>query len=127
MCQFFSFLTNGKGKYFYLNAEQRQEAWGQKENPDSHAYIVNYFQNKGRIAMGNDVEDKFNKYEYTITSKGFEFVKDQINTKDDSVEAETWVKNLFDKVDLNLFDSRAAYCYCRDVKDHPEVRKFIKI
>ena len=125
MCSFFSFLSNGQGKYFYLNAEQRKEAWAKDENPDSHSYIVKYFQEKEQLAIGSTVEDKFNKYEFVIVKGGFKFVKDQINTKNDSVEAEKWVRKLFQEIDAGLFDSETAYLYCRDVEDRPEIRERI--
>ena len=127
MCSFFSFLSNGQGKYFYLNAEQRKEVWAKDENPDSHSYIIKYFQEKEQLAIGSTVEDKFNKYEFVIDDKlkDFKFIKDQINTRDDSVEAEKWVRKLFQEIDLDLFGSRAAYLYCRHVEDTPEMRERI--
>ena len=93
MCQFFSFLSNGKGKYYYLNAEQRKEVKGKNDlYPDSHSSIVEYYQKQGVLSNKNTVEDKFNKYEYNPLTKVFEI--DQINTKDDSDKAENWVINL---------------------------------
>jgi len=93
MCQFFSFLSNGKGKYYYLNAEQRKEVKGKNDlYPDSHSSIVEYYQKQGVLSNKNTVEDKFNKYEFNPLTKVFD--EDQINTKDDSDKAENWVNNL---------------------------------
>jgi hypothetical protein len=120
MCQFFSFTTNGDGNYYYFNHQQRMEL--KKDNPnhydrDSHASICEFF---------GINEDKCNKYEYK--PKDGKFKIDQINSKDDSIRAENWVKKLnFDKVidPKDITDSWDAYWYCRNVKDDSEVRKLI--
>jgi hypothetical protein len=95
MCEFFSFLTDANGKYYYFNDEQRKqiikkELKGLKdyfvvEEPDSHSSIARYYK-------GNGSEDKMNKYEYCPLTKIF--IKDQINIGDDSIIAETWVRSL---------------------------------
>ena len=126
MCQFFSFVSNGQGKFFYLNSRQRKEVRESGENPDSHSFIIEYFQKKGELAIGNSVEDKFNKYEFVFNERGFKFIVDQINTKDDSEEAEKFVENLFENIKLeDYLDSYNAYFYCRYIKDRPEIRKLI--
>ena len=125
MCQFFSFLSNGKGKFFYIKPEERQEVWDSKDNPDSHSYIVFHHQQKGELAIGNEVEDRLNKYEYVITRNGWEFIADQINTTDDRDKAKSWVQKLFKNPDPLFFDSENACLYCRYVKDIKEMRNRI--
>ena len=124
MCRFFSFLSNGKGKYYFIKGCDRRKVWESGENPDSHSFIVKFYQDKGELAIGNTVEDKLNKYEYYICEGGFKFHIDAINTKDDSEEAEEWVQNMFhpDNIDYDLFDSEWAYWYCEDIKDTKEMR-----
>ncbi len=92
MCEFFSFNSNGKGKYFYFKPKDIKEIrkQGNKDNLDfnQHSCIVKYYCNK------IDEEDRQNKYEYNPYSK--EFKVDQINAKkDDKIEAKKWVKKLF--------------------------------
>ena len=92
MCQFFSFCSNGKGKYYYFDSDIRQEIREKKLDllEDSHASIAKYFKVK---------EDVLNKYEYDPIVK--EFKVDQINARDgenfpfdDRENAEAWVKKL---------------------------------
>ena len=94
MCQFFSFVSNGKGLYFYLDWQQRKAMLQDEDNgPDSHSYIAKYFQDRGEIAIGPKAEDRFNKYEYNPLSKVF--TVDQINSEhDDRESAEKWVRAL---------------------------------
>ncbi len=92
MCQFFSFCSNGKGKYYYFDSAIRQEIRDKSLNyqEDSHASIASYFKVK---------EDVLNKYEYNPIGK--DFVVDQINVRDggdfpldDRKNAEAWVRKL---------------------------------
>jgi len=89
MCTFFSFISNGKGKYLYFDWEIRKRILSGelKLEHDSHTSIAHHFKVN---------EDKFNKYEY-IPLEG-KFIVDQINAKrDDQKSAEKWVEGL----DLN--------------------------
>lgn len=94
MCKFFSFCSNGDGRYYYFNWHQRQELL--KSNPmnykhDSHTSIADAYKFKGAQ------EDKLNKYEYNPLTKLF--TVDQINGPDDRIRAERWVRRLdFKKV-----------------------------
>ena len=88
MCQFFSFVSDGKTKYMYFDHELREKCLSSKLNydPDSHTSIADYYGYKG------DKEDNLNKYEYNpLTGK---FKVDQLNTVDDSKEAKKFVKSL---------------------------------
>jgi len=88
MCQFFSFVSDGKTKYMYFDHELREKCLSGKLNydPDSHTSIADYYGYKG------DKEDNLNKYEYNpLTGK---FRVDQLNTVDDSKEAKKFVKSL---------------------------------
>jgi len=88
MCQFFSCVSDGKGKVLYFDATLREKIKkGEiRYNPDSHTSIADYFGYKGKK------EDSLNKYEYNpLTGK---FVIDQINTTDDSKKVEQFCLKL---------------------------------
>ncbi len=86
MCNFFSFRTDGAGKPYYLNAEQRKEMLAKGELPDSHTTIAHYYGFQGAD------EDMLNAYEYNPLTKAFEV--DRMNNKDDSKAAMKWVATL---------------------------------
>ena len=94
MCKFFSFDSDGKGKFYYFDWKLRKQILSgklQDYEPDSHTSIADYFGFKGVR------EDKLNKYEYNPLTK--DFVVDQINTTNDSKQAEKWANRLdFSKV-----------------------------
>lgn len=90
MCEFFSFDSDGNGKFLYFNHEIRKrillgDLQG-KYKTDSHTSIADYHGYKG------NKEDKLNKYEYNPLTKKFSI--DQLNTTDDSSEAKKWVQSL---------------------------------
>jgi hypothetical protein len=84
MCNFFSFVSNGKGKYFYFDWSQRTDKLIKVDSFDSHSEICAHY----------DIDcDKVNKYEYNPLIKNFK--TDQINLKkDDSEYAKIWVEKL---------------------------------
>ena len=86
MCKFFSLVSDGTGKIYYLNAEQREATKGKYESPDSHTYIADYYGFKG------SKEDKLNKYEYNPLTKVL--TADQINTTDDRISVGQKCKRL---------------------------------
>jgi len=88
MCQFFSCVSDGKGKVYYFNADLRREVREGKLNyePDSHTSIADYFGFKGAE------EDLLNKYEYSPLTK--KFIVDRLNTKDDSKQVKEFCQNL---------------------------------
>ena len=90
MCQFFSFLSDAKGNYYFADSELRKEIKQKKvqswfENSDSHSSLAKHF-------FKNGAEDRLNAYEFNPITKVF--TKDKINIEDDSQDAETWVNNL---------------------------------
>ena len=90
MCQFFSLVSDGKGKPMYFDWKLRNKVLdgtlkGNYE-PDSHTSIADYFGYKG------EKEDKLNKYEYNPLTKVFQV--DQLNTDDDSKQIEKFCKEL---------------------------------
>ena len=91
MCNFLSFCSDNKGKYYYFNWKTRKNLLKSNlENyvVDSHASIADYFKLN---------EDRLNKFEYNPLLN--EFKTDQINIKDNSKDAEKWVQELdFKKV-----------------------------
>ena len=91
MCKFFSFISDGKGNFYYFNAEQRKNFLKNESNtfyPDSHSSIASFF---------NLDEDTCNKFEFQPLTKVFEI--DQINTINDSQKAKRFVKGLdFQKI-----------------------------
>ena len=64
MCKFFSFVSNGRGKYFYFDEKQREELKTSDYSIDSHTSIIKYYKKKGLIANKKDIESQFNKYEF---------------------------------------------------------------
>ena len=65
MCQFFSFISNGQGKYWYMDSKIRKELLKDNPkdyNPDSHTSIAHYYSIN---------EDKMNKFEYNPLTKKF--------------------------------------------------------
>src|SRR3989304_248530 len=88
MCDFFSLVSDGKGKIFYFNYEVRKKILAEELNYqlDSHTSIADYFGFKG------EKEDLLNKYEYNpLTQK---LVKDQLNAEDDSRSVKEQCKKL---------------------------------
>ncbi len=92
MCQFFSCISNGKGKIRYFDKDIRQQIRDGKlsYSEDSHDSLCSYF--KAEIPL-----DRANKYEYDpITG---EFTIDQINAVDDN--------------GFRLDDSKQVDAFCR--------------
>jgi len=88
MCHFFSFLSDAQGNFYYADWELRQSILrGEVKDaePDSHSWLAKHF-------LKNAAEDKLNKYEYNPLAKVFNV--DQINTDDDRVSAEKWVREV---------------------------------
>jgi hypothetical protein len=89
MCRFFSFCSDGKGKLFYFNAEQR-EALKQSNphnyEPDSHTSIADFYGYKGAK------EDTLNKWEYDPLLHNL--VADQINTTNDNTKVSALMASL---------------------------------
>ena len=92
MCDFFSFVTNSRGRQYFFDWPQRQAILKNKlaskrgqtiTEADSHSQICDYY----------DLDcDKVNKYEYNPLTKVF--TVDQINTKDRSIIEERWVREI---------------------------------
>jgi hypothetical protein len=86
MCQFFSLVSNGRGRIMFFDAAMRKKILAGKTDcydTDSHTSIARqYGQN----------EDRLNKFEYNPLTK--EFKVDQINTKDDSEQVERFCQEL---------------------------------
>jgi hypothetical protein len=91
MCQFFSFLSDGKGTYIYADWVLRKKILtgdikvDSNQGPDSHSWLAKHF-------VKNGAEDKYNKYEYNPITR--EFTVDQLNTEDDSISAEKWCNEI---------------------------------
>ncbi|MFH1236174.1 MAG: hypothetical protein V1685_04530, partial [Parcubacteria group bacterium] len=89
MCKFFSFNTDGKGGFFYFDAEQRAALRLNNPNnyePDSHTSIATFHGFKATA------EDRLNKWEYNpLTQK---LVADQINSKNDKTIVLKWLQKL---------------------------------
>jgi hypothetical protein len=124
MCKFFSLISDGNGKEYYFNWEQRQAIlrkepeFNMVESADSHSSISSYYGFTGEKA------DKVNKYEYNPLTK--EFTVDQINTTNDSciikkfcrnVDFKTIVKPLIIKKMFNpLIDVKAKKVTKKDIE-----------
>jgi len=89
MCRFFSFCSDGKGKLFYFNAEQR-EAFKQSNphnyEPDSHTSIADFHGYRGAK------EDTLNKWEYNPLLKTL--VADYINATNDEAQVSAAMASL---------------------------------
>jgi hypothetical protein len=84
MCKFFSFISDGEGKFFYADFEARKNKT--IDTPDSHSCLATHW-------LGEPSSDDItNKYEYCFFTKVFTI--DQINVKDDSELAEKFVRQL---------------------------------
>jgi len=81
MCKFFSCLSDGKGKLFYLDAEMRNKV-GENDSPDSHSFIVEYLAKEELLAKSNRTQDRLNSWEYNPLTKNLNC--DQMNTRDDT-------------------------------------------
>jgi len=88
MCQFFSFVSDGNGKYFYSDWDARREYRSGKKTglADSHTSIAHY------AGYSGAAEDKLNKYEYNPITKCFRV--DQINAKNDQGAAKDFCEAL---------------------------------
>ncbi len=96
MCNFFSCISNGKGKIWYFDASIRADirAGKLKYEEDSHASIANYFRRDMRLT-----EDQVNKYEYDPMSGQFtvddQYATDENGLKlDDRERVEALCRNL---------------------------------
>lgn len=88
MCDFFSFVSDGNGKFMYFDWELRRKCLSDElsYDPDSHTSIADYY---GYIG---EKEDILNKYEYNPLTDKFKI--DQINTVRDSEPAKAFVEAL---------------------------------
>jgi len=77
MCQFFSFVSDGKGNFMYSDWEARKQylSGDRTGSADSHTSIAHYAGYEG------SAEDLLNKYEYNPLTKHFQI--DQINALND--------------------------------------------
>jgi len=120
MCDFFSLISNGKGKIRYFDKDIRQQIRDGKisYSEDSHDSIGDYFRREIPV-------DKANKYEYNPFTK--KFIIDQLNAVDynegfildDSRQVEEFCKKLdFNKVVPN-------WGYTKDIYTRLQKYKFI--
>jgi len=89
MCNFFSFLSDGNGKVYFLNTKQRTALKKSNPNnyqPDSHSSIANYYGLSGRQ------EDTLNKWEYDPLTK--ELTLDFRGTTNDKTKCNAWLAGL---------------------------------
>ena len=124
MCAPISFVTNGRGKVFYFDVDQRKKLLEEGTDPvdfDSHSFIVQYYREKSLLADKNTVEDQLNKYEYTLGEDGFRLVLDRLNTRDDSEQAKKWAERLDIESLFVYVGDKYKYLYCNDVKDRKEL------
>jgi hypothetical protein len=130
MCEFFSLVSDGKGKIFYFNWVQRQKILkgllkdknGYRFNADSHTSIIEYLREKRNI-IDENFDLKFNKYEYNPLTKVFDI--DRIDMKDDSeiirkrcmeLDFSKIVKPLIIKDIINPFDMKKLKINKKDIK-----------
>ena len=90
MCKILSLKSNGQGKVYFFNFQQREELRNNnphKYNPDSHSSIAAFY----RLC-----DDKTNNWEVDL----FPVIKlniDTINVKDDTRLVQQWVDNCLTK------------------------------
>ena len=87
MCQFFSLISDGKGKAYYFDAKVRKQILMGKIDYmlDSHTSIADYF------GFTSKKEDEVNKYEYNPLLKKFQI---ELHTTDDSKQIKKFCKKL---------------------------------
>lgn len=87
MCNFFSFVSNGRGNVFFFNAEQRRTLiLSQHQSFDSHTSIAEHFK-PNKSGPGQKPDDVVNRYEYL----NGEFVVDgRLIVGDDSEQVKQW-------------------------------------
>lgn len=111
MCNFFSFVTNGKGDLFYFNADERRFENGNQHRYDSHSSICDVYKIN---------EDACNKYELIPTEnyrpayyspareknekigENFILLLDQQNSRNDDFNAVVGRMNWFHKSEAFL-------------------------
>ena len=102
MCDFFSTVSNGKGKVLFFKIEdiQRIEKEGNKENYNynSHTSILHYYGIKGVK------EDSWNKWEYDPETKTLSLDGKLKTKKDDKAEVESIIQEY-------LKDNGEMYCF----------------
>lgn len=114
MCQFFSLISDGKGKIYYFDWELREKCLSGelKLEPDSHTSIADHFGFKGKE------EDTLNKYEYNPLTKKFQI--DKLNNTDDSENVRKQCLKLnFKKIIPQLIIKPIVHPF----NDIPEVKK----
>ena len=90
MCEFFSFVSDGKGNVFYFDAESRKallKANPENYDPDSHTSIVHKF-----ISKDPEADDRHNKYELI----GGRMIIDVLNTNNDVDKVTLWAKKFYE-------------------------------
>jgi hypothetical protein len=84
MCNFFSFISNGRGKVSFADAKLRTDPEFIKNfEPDSHTSLAAHFYKSAAA------DDQVNKFEFL----NGEFVVDQINVADDTEQVKKWCLN----------------------------------
>lgn len=105
MCNFFSLLSDGKGKIYFFGAKIRKAIIAKKleyEGTDSHTSIADYYNFKG------EAEDKLNKWEYNPLTG--ELKCDQLNAIDDNKQVLEVCKKLdFKKIVPELIIKRIIH------------------
>jgi len=97
MCEFISFVSDGRDFYAIKKEERRKHNyWIGSDGPDgfqpdSHSYLAERF----KLNV-----DKINKYEFDFVAG--KFTIDQLNIEDDAASAERWIKekSIEDFIDL---------------------------
>jgi len=88
MCEFFSFLSDGKGSYIYADDKTR------KDNPgiqhDSYTWLSQHFLGKKSYKL----EDLYNKYEYNPLTKELRLYNRGQKCEDDFDSTEKWCNEL---------------------------------
>jgi hypothetical protein len=88
MCEFFSFLSDGKGSYIYADAKTRKDNPGEKH--DSHTWLAQHFLGEG----ASKLEDLYNKYEYNPFTRTLRLDNRGQECEDDFDSAEKWCREI---------------------------------
>ena len=107
MCEFFSLLSDGKGKIYFFDSEMRKkiiDGETEYETTESHTSIAHYYRFVG------EQEDKLNKWEYdvftrklTLDSKGTKLDKDEVLKQCRALDFKTIVPELIIKPIIHPF------------------------
>ena len=135
MCKFFSLISDGNGKAYYFDWEQRKKILKKEdgfnyESADSHTSIADFYRKSSKLdyikvnESKERIDDRVNKYEFNPLTK--EFTIDQINVKDDSSNIKEFCLNLDFKKIVKPLNIKRIFHPLKDIKAGKVTKQDIK-